>query len=1313
MAEIVSSLGFSVEDAITALTKLDSIFKSTFTSMGSALTSFNSQTNATVTAINNIAAAAKNAQSAMAGMKAPGAPAAGPAAKSIVGPTVSPSIAPSIDKIKEKTQEADKATQSWVISWKTMGRVVVTQLIVRALSQIRDALSEAVTGAVEFQTKIAEIQTIAPKIDQNFGQLGKEVANFAKQFNFPLPQAAEGIYQTISNQFTSASDRANIMAASAQLAKVAVMSLDDAVVLITGTLNAYGMASDQASTVAAKYFRTIELGQIRGSELSQVVGKVMPMAAALGVSFESVSAEMVALTIGGMRSAEASTALRGAMTALIKPSEAMKKELRELGFETAQQMIAALGLQGAFLALADSADGNVSKMAELFRMVRGLNAELRLTGPGAIKSAEASEILSKTTAESFRGIYEQFKATDAEKFTSSLNQIKVYLATELGPGILSVANSLVTLAGGAGTATAAFSGLVAAAVPVVAGLTAIAAALLVASANAKLAGTGAAAMGAAFASVVLPVSIGIGTLIFLNQKLANTIREASEKGTAAVLANAAKQEAAWQAVVAVRTKANIDQLGQLERYNADLRKANNAAVDIVKEANSARTADSRATMESMIADVQRMAGVYRAQANTDIQESRQAWKNKLAGETEYQDTKFAFEERNKVDWVKRRDYEQRARNRGEAGIAELTRATSADQADAAREKISQARTYAQTVMSLSKSNFRQEEDAERTIENLIQGRNEAEAAYAQTKANASAVSTEEAANQQASADKMKAMMPGLIKDMDLFTKKGAPKTSAEMAKDFESLKLGLKAFQGEWAKSGALPISPLLNWTAFQEKLKATVEGGVSDIEINKLFATPEAFASFRAQLQEGTKDLELHVKLLIDNLPEFKKAAEGKTNVEALEVKSKMYKDAQKTMADYEDTVQKIGTAEKAAADVQGLLGGEVTILRESFQGLVGLLQRGEKEFYTVPKQMLSFAKGADVENLIQAKNQMADIVELADLYAKNPKFLTPEMSTNFQSMIDGYKKLYTLSSNELKTLDEMGAKVKIIADHKKAASDAKAILPEQEKEASKARRTIMAIDAASQYPEKPLVKIESKVKREADVERIYREQAQRNKGAIESQKTIDATRTPKMSESEIAKNNLREVEQRVQKVRDNAAQGIELTWPEARVLKQELDDAKRAVDDLGNQTSAISPAASSAGAALQQVASVSFTGLISQIQSASNALSALSAQESASTVNAASGGVAYLAAGGKGTDTISAMLSPGEMVMNSAAAGKFATQLSAMNAGIQPTYNQESRTTNVGDITINVQGGKTGQATVREIAAGLRREVRRGTIF
>jgi TP901 family phage tail tape measure protein len=100
----------------------------------------------------------------------------------------------------------------------------------------------------------------------------------------------------------------------------------------------------------------------------------------------------------------------------------------------------------------------------------------------------------------------------------------------------------------------------------------------------------------------------------------------------------------------------------------------------------------------------------------------------------------------------------------------------------------------------------------------------------------------------------------------------------------------------------------------------------------------------------------------------------------------------------------------------------------------------------------------------------------------------------------------------------------------------------------------------------------------------------------------------------------------------------------------------------------------------------------------------------------NKAQGGFAgYFAAGGepRGIDTMLARVDPREFIMNPQASARFKSQLIAMNQGWNPLGSPaQGPSTNVGDIHINVQGGSHSQATIGQIAAGLQRGIRRGTI-
>jgi len=91
------------------------------------------------------------------------------------------------------------------------------------------------------------------------------------------------------------------------------------------------------------------------------------------------------------------------------------------------------------------------------------------------------------------------------------------------------------------------------------------------------------------------------------------------------------------------------------------------------------------------------------------------------------------------------------------------------------------------------------------------------------------------------------------------------------------------------------------------------------------------------------------------------------------------------------------------------------------------------------------------------------------------------------------------------------------------------------------------------------------------------------------------------------------------------------------------------------------------------------------------------------------ASGGV--VPGGPRGTDTIPAWLSPGEFVVRERVARTMYPFLSALNSGVRHMAGG-GIVQGGGDINITVNGGDTSDATVRDIAVKLRREIRRNSI-
>ena len=352
---------------------------------------------------------------------------------------------------QEALDATGKKVDGLTISWHTLARVVVTQLIVRAMSMVRDAFKDAYASALEFSKAVGEIRTIDPS--RSFGEIAANIRGLSDAFNQPLSRVAEAQYQVISDQFVTAADRANILTAANQLAKVGNDDLVASAQLLTGALNAYGESSDMAGVRAAQFFESVNLGRFRMSELGTALGRVQSIGHELGLSMEELQASLITVTIGGVKSNEAATQLRGAMTALLKPSEGMKKAFHEIGVDSGEAAIATWGFQGTLQQLMEYTGGSATRMAELFQNVRGLAGVLRIAGEGAKAYNEGIDKLH-ISQENLNKIFKEFTETDAEKLTKELNKVKNFWSAEFGGTLVGDLQKVVSLIGGEGIVSA-------------------------------------------------------------------------------------------------------------------------------------------------------------------------------------------------------------------------------------------------------------------------------------------------------------------------------------------------------------------------------------------------------------------------------------------------------------------------------------------------------------------------------------------------------------------------------------------------------------------------------------------------------------------------------------------------------------------------------------------------------------------------------------------------------------------------------------------------------------------------------------------
>lgn len=152
--------------------------------------------------------------------------------------------------------------------------------------------------------------------------------------------------------------------------------------VLTSAMNAYGPEVLSAGEATDVLVAAVRNGKAEAPELSGALGRVLPIASEMGVSFDEVAAATAAMTRTGSDAATATTSLRGILMAMLRPSQDAEQAMQDLGLSSAmmRDMLRNEGLLAALDLLTTSAGGNEEALARVIPEVEGLTGVMDLMG---------------------------------------------------------------------------------------------------------------------------------------------------------------------------------------------------------------------------------------------------------------------------------------------------------------------------------------------------------------------------------------------------------------------------------------------------------------------------------------------------------------------------------------------------------------------------------------------------------------------------------------------------------------------------------------------------------------------------------------------------------------------------------------------------------------------------------------------------------------------------------------------------------------------------------------------------------------------
>lgn len=240
-------------------------------------------------------------------------------------------------------------------------------------------------AAGSFGAGFNEISTLVTATDADLVSFKNSIKEYAAGSTASLEDINGAIYNAISAG-VDYKDSIAFLTEAEKLSVAGKTDLNSAVQILSGTLNAYGAETDQAGKYSDILFSTVKNGVTTIPELVSSLGQVTGTAAAMGISFEEVSAATSTMTKNGIGTAQSMTILKAVINGIINPTKEAQDIADKLGISLGVNALESKGLSGVLQEMTEKTGGSKEQMAKLFSSTEALNGALSLTSKDGLKT---------------------------------------------------------------------------------------------------------------------------------------------------------------------------------------------------------------------------------------------------------------------------------------------------------------------------------------------------------------------------------------------------------------------------------------------------------------------------------------------------------------------------------------------------------------------------------------------------------------------------------------------------------------------------------------------------------------------------------------------------------------------------------------------------------------------------------------------------------------------------------------------------------------------------------------------------------------
>lgn len=311
----------------------------------------------------------------------------------------------------------------------------------------------------QFEQKMSDISTLLIGQEDDVARLKEGILDLSEVYPKDANELGAAAYNIVSAGIEGVNNQLEALEASTKLAIGGLGTTEQAVDLVTSSLNAFKQEGLTAAEVSETLFRAVKNGKTTVADLAQGFGGVAGTVAATGISFKEFIAQVTALTTVGLPASQAYTQLRAVIAGLTRDTEQSREVFQKLGAENLPDLIKKSGgFTEALKGIVEATGGNQAELLKLVGSTEALNAIIGLTGPVAEAFNSTLANMNETIGELDQAVAKQ-NQTLQNQWQILKNQVNRAMI-DLGEKILpTVIEGLGGITSGAEDSEASLSGL--------------------------------------------------------------------------------------------------------------------------------------------------------------------------------------------------------------------------------------------------------------------------------------------------------------------------------------------------------------------------------------------------------------------------------------------------------------------------------------------------------------------------------------------------------------------------------------------------------------------------------------------------------------------------------------------------------------------------------------------------------------------------------------------------------------------------------------------------------------------------------------